>query len=107
MSERPAPPHSEPPTPVHQTTQCRSCHAAIIWGISAAGKDIPVDAEPVQDGNLQLTPATGILGNKPIVMAVSVARRARYSKLYVAHFATCPEADKWRRRAPTTRSRTA
>ena len=55
-------------------TRCRSCHARIIWFTTAAGKNMPVDADTVEadDTDLDLS---------------------RHS----SHFATCPNADKHRK----------
>lgn len=48
------------------TAECRSCHAPILWCVTARGKKMPVDP-PTDD-----EPTT-------------------------SHFATCPEANQWRR----------
>lgn len=47
--------------------QCRSCGEHIVWCITAKGKKMPIDV-PVVEGE----PTT-------------------------SHFATCPDADKWRK----------
>lgn len=31
---------------------CRSCDAEIVWAILPSGKAIPLDAQPVPDGNI-------------------------------------------------------
>jgi hypothetical protein len=38
------------------TARCRSCNAEIVWASTAQGKFMPVDAESVPDGNVELTP---------------------------------------------------
>lgn len=79
-------------------SKCRSCGAKIIWIITPAGKKMPCDPEPVyfkpaQDGELRLVTANG-----------TIARGTKAEKAedalcgYVSHFATCPNADKHRRR---------
>lgn len=55
--------------------KCRSCGAPIIWFKTSAGKNIPVNAETVLDGDYTL----------------ELPR-------HVAHFATCPEAAKFRKK---------
>ena len=54
--------------------RCRSCNAKIIWFKTAAGKNMPVDADTVEpeDRSLDLT-------------------------RHQSHFASCPNADKHRR----------
>ena len=51
--------------------ECRSCGAAIVWAKSAKGKNMPLDA------------------------ASKVWRDGAY--WLVSHFATCPEADSFRK----------
>lgn len=77
-----------------RTSRCRSCRAEVVWCVTAGGKAMPVDVEPVEDGNVVLEddgdlvatvvpPGQGLLGDE----------RPRY----VSHFATCPNADEHRR----------
>lgn len=55
-------------------TRCKSCNAQIIWFKTTAGKNMPVDADTVEpdDDELDL-------------------------ERHVSHFATCRQADKWRK----------
>lgn len=46
---------------------CRSCGAQVVWEQTASGKKMPMDVEPGPDGKR------------------------------VSHFATCPQADEWRK----------
>jgi hypothetical protein len=39
------------------TARCRSCNAEIVWASTAQDKFVPVDAEPVPGGNVELAPA--------------------------------------------------
>jgi hypothetical protein len=57
-------------------TRCRSCDALIVWFTTAAGKKMPVDEATTQptDAEHQL----------------DLTR-------HKSHFATCSEADKWRK----------
>lgn len=65
---------------------CKSCQAPIFWLRTVTGKRIPVDPEPVDNGNIVLRdgyaevvpPTTGV-------------------KAYVSHFVTCPQAKTWRK----------
>lgn len=57
------------------SSKCRSCGAPIVWFKTSAGKKIPVDAATVEPEDQQL----------------QLPR-------HVSHFATCPDADKFRRK---------
>jgi hypothetical protein len=80
---------------------CRSCGAEIVWAFTPEGHRMPVDAEPVDGGNVVLSPASSP-GQAPT--ATVVGRRVQASLFgddgprYVSHFATCPNADRHRRR---------
>lgn len=62
-------------------SKCRSCNAEIIWIETKSGKMMPCDPTPLADGE-------GVLGK--VVDDGS-------GTLYISHFATCPEADSWRK----------
>lgn len=49
--------------------ECRSCGAQIVWMKTAAGKNMPVDAETVESGDTEFD-----------------------GKHHVSHFSTCPNA---------------
>lgn len=74
---------------------CRSCGADIVWAVTAAGKRMPVDAEPVPEGNVALVDlASGeihatVLGEGEALLAEE--------PLHLSHFATCVFADQHRR----------
>jgi hypothetical protein len=57
-----------------QVGTCRSCGAAIVWSVTSRGNPIPINAVN-----------TRMVGGQ------------RYG---VSHFATCPDAKKWRNVAP-------
>lgn len=67
------------------TGKCRSCQAEVIWALTAAGKKMPLDAKPVSgfvlDDDLWL--------DAPTILTTG--------KIYVSHFATCPNSDQHRR----------
>ena len=72
---------------------CRSCGAPILWVVSAAsGKAMPVDADPVEDGNVTLDGLTATVhpAGQGDLLGDAGPR-------YRSHFATCKDADEWRR----------
>lgn len=79
------------------SAKCRGCGRPIIWAVSEAGKNQPWDPTPNdQRGTHVLVPDTH---NGAISFT---SRRPRASdpvgtRRYVCHFATCPEAQKFRR----------
>jgi hypothetical protein len=77
--------------------QCRSCKAPVRWVITAAnGKRMPLDPEPVQDGNVWIE---GMQDGVPLVqVALSGDGVPRNVPIrYVSHFVTCPQREEWRR----------
>ena len=60
-----------------QISRCRSCGAEIVWMKTDLGKNIPVDADDVVD------PEATVFD--PDTMT--------------SHFATCPDANKWRKKS--------
>lgn len=84
--------------PEARTTPCRGCGAPMRWAQNiSTGRNIPIDPEPVEDGNLVMVKPRvgGALQVRPLKAGdpgpdPSVPR-------YVAHFATCAMADQFRR----------
>lgn len=66
--------------------ECRSCKAPIIFAKTASEKFIPLDAVPVLGGNVWLKDGYAVI-DAP----------SPTTKAHVSHFATCPEAKKFRR----------
>jgi hypothetical protein len=58
--------------------------------VTDLGSRIPLDPEPVPDGNVVLT----LHGEAHVLRAGEAPTGDRY----VSHFTTCPDADRWRRR---------
>ena len=76
---------------------CRSCGASVIWCTTVKNKPMPVDAEPVADGNLVLSDDFG-RSDVPAAFPALPMDKAAGDTLYKSHFATCPDAGKWRNR---------
>lgn len=71
---------------------CRSCRAPIRWERTVNDKPIPLDLDPVVDGNLALTPdgKVYVIPKGDGVLDLPITR-------YVSHFATCPDHQEWRK----------
>lgn len=78
-------------------SRCFSCGAPITWAVTPKGKRMPVDAEPVDDGNLVLErQKDGTLLALPASKAPTLPGLTQ--PRYVSHFATCPQAKEHRHR---------
>lgn len=79
----------------YPTKSCSSCGASIIWAITSSGGRMPVDAEPVKDGNI-------VLRQPGLDEVFAHVRRENSPQLatpyYVSHFVTCPNANQHRKR---------
>ena len=76
---------------------CRSCGSPIRWVMSEKGHRIPLDPDPVENGNLvpYTIPTTGTFG-VPTIRA-RVADPGSVTPAWVSHFATCPNAARHRK----------
>jgi hypothetical protein len=73
---------------------CRGCGAAMVWCSSTKGGTVPLDPRPVSDGNLVFEPGAEMPTVRYLRRGDIVpAGTARYR----SHFATCPEAQQFRR----------
>lgn len=80
---------------------CRSCRAPIVWALTSKGRLMPIDADPVDGGNISLVEITTMQDWEPRLMAVVHPERQASllddGEQHVAHFTTCPQADEHRR----------
>ncbi len=72
---------------------CRSCGAEIVWGKTKAGKSMPIDPGPVASGNILLTEN----GTCYVHPSPEIRRVFSEVPMRTSHFATCPDAGKFRR----------
>lgn len=83
----------------YKTVPCRSCQAAMIWAISPAGRQLPLDARPTAEmynGGANPPRTTYRIVEEgdhrnPRLLAVDAAGSIS-DETYVSHFATCPNA---------------
>jgi hypothetical protein len=69
--------------------KCRGCHKPIRWAKTEHGKNIPLDPDPVPDGNIVVTDA----GIAHVLRSTEMAT----APTYVSHFSTCPKRAHFRR----------
>jgi hypothetical protein len=80
-----------------RVSTCRSCHAEIIWCRTARGKKMPLDAEPTSAGAFVIEHEDS---NDPLTRRLPNDAAATYTgDRYEAHWATCPNADEYRKRS--------
>jgi hypothetical protein len=86
--------------PEYEVKMCSSCAAPIIWAETKRGSRIPIDAQPVDGGDLVLRRQRGDEALLALHAAVNVESfdPRPGERRYVSHFATCPDADQHRRR---------
>ncbi len=69
---------------------CKSCDAPIEWATSATtGKAMPLDVGDTPNGNLVVVQGS--------VRAFTAEDERLHRVRRTSHFATCPQAGKWRR----------
>lgn len=78
---------------------CKSCGAKIRWIKTASGKSMPVNDEEVMYWQSSKGKATIVTPNGEVVKAnLEGILNTATGIGYISHFATCPNADKHRRR---------
>ena len=73
-------------------SRCKSCTAEVFWARTASGKMIPIDADPVEGGNVHIV--TRRVDGTPATVRVASQEELAHPgyDTYVSHFATCPDA---------------
>ena len=87
---------------------CRGCGRPVLWVETSTGKRMPLDPETSATGNVVLEQASSSEGPLGAFRA-HVLRRGEVwpGDRYVAHFATCPKAEQFRRATARSGSRGA
>jgi hypothetical protein len=79
---------------------CASCGAPILWARTGSGKLIPLDADPVDNGNVELGAFHSVQGVPDFRDAKVWGSAHRWpdgTRRYRSHFVNCPQAERWRR----------
>lgn len=78
---------------------CKKCGAPIIWIITPAGKAMPCDPRLTPYWAKDKAPGKVVTPNGEVVSCVFEGERDKASGMgYIAHFATCPAAESFKRR---------
>lgn len=78
---------------------CRGCGAALVWIPTPGGKSMPCDAEQVLYRARKGAKGKVVTPNGQVLSAdINVQPEQAPGVGYVPHWATCPEAEKFRRR---------
>ena len=85
-----------------QVKRCRGCSELIFFALTRDGRRIPVDEKPRDTGNLAVAPIQKgeQLPHATVVRPAQAAgMKAAGVPVYSPHWARCPKADEFRRRA--------
>lgn len=78
---------------------CRSCGAPILWAFTEKGRRIPLDRNPVPDGNIEISdPTDGPITSRVVSGQGTLSPGLFPATRYKSHFATCEFAKRHRRR---------
>lgn len=89
-----------------KTSPCKGCGAPIIWTLSPKGANLPVDATPIDYRNAPAKQAQYSLLEDPDghvmaqkVSVISPDTDPERNLVYISHFATCPQVNRFSRKA--------
>lgn len=69
-----------------------------MWAVSeSTGRSLPIDAAPDPAGLVELTGETTKPYGAPVVRVHGQPDLLSDGERYTSHFATCPDADSWRK----------
>lgn len=79
---------------------CRACKREVIWGVTAAGKAMPLDKEPNPSGNVWMSGGTAVttkgLRGPRVEVCGDPGLFADDKTRYMPHFQSCPNVDEFR-----------
>lgn len=80
-------------------TRCRACGAPIIWIKTASGKAMPCDAKPIVYRKEPGAKEKVVTPNGEVLSCVLDGPAEEMTGIgYIPHWATCPQANKFRRK---------
>lgn len=79
--------------------RCKGCGQEIYWLQTRAGKSMPCDTDPVAYWAKPKAQGKVVLANGEVVSCVFTGNIDKSTGIgYIPHFATCPQADRFRRK---------
>jgi len=81
-------------------SSCSSCGRPVEWAVTGTGKGIPIDPGARADGNIARQGSR--VANALLVKVLRKGESHADPLRFVSHFATCPNADKHRKRKPAS-----
>ena len=75
--------------------KCKACGAPLVFIKTINGKNMPCDAEPVRF-NYKLKEDTRVVTKNGEILPAAITPDGK-EEGYIPHWATCPEADKFRK----------
>ena len=79
---------------------CGACHRPLVFASTTNGNVMPLDPDPTPTGNIHYIDSTFV--NVTTGLLLEAARNTG-ELLFVSHFATCPEAARYRKKPPKNR----
>lgn len=76
---------------------CRSCNKPIRWIELKSGKKMPVDPDPFELWEAEIGD-TVVTDMGDVIKYDPDKHKGDDREVYVSHFSTCPDADKWRKK---------
>lgn len=77
---------------------CRGCKATVLWAVMESGKRNPLNPEPdAERGNIRVPDDYPLTKAKALGAELAAGQRAMGERLYLSHFASCPERGKFRK----------
>lgn len=80
-------------------SECKGCGQRVLWTLTPAGARAPVDYAPSPSGTVLVIQPSNLGELLSVVLTGDTLRRAqaRQIELRTAHWATCPNAEEFRR----------
>lgn len=88
-------------TAAAKPTSCSACGERIFFASTVRSERMPIDYYPSKDGNLSVTFVEPMPTAVLVTPGQAAGMRAAGIQLYLSHFAACPQADEFRKRART------
>lgn len=81
--------------------ECSACGEMMLWALTPSGAKAPIEYRPGENGNVLLLQPSGWGELLAVTLSGEGLERARQRgmDLRLSHYATCPSAEQFRRRA--------